>query len=37
MALGIIVTLSVIVFNLIIFSLMPLGIKKIVSIIKSKG
>ena len=32
---GVIVTLGVIIFNLIIFSLIPLGIKKIVGIKKN--
>lgn len=38
MTLGIIVTVSIIVFNLIIFSLIPVGIKKIVELkLNSKG
>jgi len=37
MQLGIIVTISIIVFNLLIFSLIPLGIKKLVKGMKSKG
>lgn len=32
MTIGIIVTVSIIVFNLIIFSLIPVGIKKIVGL-----